>query len=65
MDILPMLIGLSLCLSVVALAAYIWGTRKGQFDDPEGIKFRMLYDDDEEERYQERLKQQKKSSTSP
>jgi len=47
------LIGLSLCLGVGFLMVFFWALRSGQFDDPEGPKYRMLFDDDESEEINE------------
>jgi cbb3-type cytochrome oxidase maturation protein len=41
------LIGISLALGVLAWLAFLWSVRSGQYDDPEGPKYRML--DDEED----------------
>lgn len=41
------LIILSLGLGLAAWLAFVWAVRKGEFDDPEGPKYRMLNDDDE------------------
>ena len=46
---LGLLIGLSLVLGVVAWLFFVWTVRSGQYEDPEGPKYRML-DDDEGER---------------
>ena len=46
---LGLLIGLSLALGLVAWLFFVWTVRSGQYDDPEGPKYRML-DDDEGER---------------
>ncbi|WP_243337386.1 cbb3-type cytochrome oxidase assembly protein CcoS [Anaeromyxobacter soli] len=43
------LVVLSLALGVAAWLFFIWTVRSGQYDDPEGPKYRML-DDDEGER---------------
>ncbi len=43
------LIFLSLMIGIGAWLVFIWATKTGQFDDPEGPKFRMMEDDDEEE----------------
>lgn len=42
---LAILIILSLCLAVGAWLVFIWAVRKGEFDDPEGPKHRMLEED--------------------
>ena len=46
--ILTGLILLSLALGLAAWLGFVWSVRSGQYDDPEGPKYRML--DDEEER---------------
>lgn len=43
---LGLLIGLSLALGVAAWLFFMWTVRSGQYDDPEGPKYRMLDDDD-------------------
>jgi len=47
------LIGLSLCLGLGFLMVFFWALRSGQFDDPEGPKYRMLFDEDESEEIDE------------
>jgi cbb3-type cytochrome oxidase maturation protein len=42
------LIALSLALGVAAWLFFLWTVRSGQYDDPEGPKYRMLDDDDGE-----------------
>ena len=42
------LIVLSLALGVVAWLFFVWTVKSGQYDDPEGPKYRMLDDDDGE-----------------
>lgn len=44
---LGFLIVLSLALGVGAWLAFVWSVKSGQYDDPEGPKYRMLEDDDE------------------
>lgn len=44
------LIFLSLALGLAAWLFFLWTVRSGQYDDPEGPKYRMLEDDDEERR---------------
>jgi cbb3-type cytochrome oxidase maturation protein len=41
------LIAISIALGVLAWLAFLWSVRSGQYDDPEGPKYRMLEDDDE------------------
>jgi len=43
------LIILSLCLGIGAWLLFLWAVKSGQYDDPEGPKYRMLQDDGEEE----------------
>jgi len=45
MNVLVFLIPVSLLLGLVALAAFIWGLQRGQYDDPEGNAARILIDD--------------------
>jgi cbb3-type cytochrome oxidase maturation protein len=40
---------LALVIAIVAVIAFVWATRSGQFDDLDGPAVRML-DDDERER---------------
>jgi cbb3-type cytochrome oxidase maturation protein len=40
------LILLSLGLGLVAWLGFYWSVKSGQYDDPEGPKYRMLDDDD-------------------
>ena len=44
MTILVLLIPVSLCLGVVALAAFFWSMRSGQYEDLEGDAERILLD---------------------
>lgn len=41
------LIILSLCLGLGVWLIFIWAVRKGEFEDLEGPKYRMLDEDDE------------------
>lgn len=47
MTILYMLIPLGLVLLGVAIWAFMWAVRTGQFDDLEGPAHRILMDDDD------------------
>jgi cbb3-type cytochrome oxidase maturation protein len=49
---LGLLIGLSLALGVAAWLFFMWTVKSGQYEDPEGPKYRML-DDDEGEKPRE------------
>ncbi len=42
------LIALSLALGVAAWLFFLWTVKSGQYDDPEGAKYRMLEDDEGE-----------------
>ncbi len=44
---LGLLIAISLGLGIAAWLGFLWTVRSGQYDDPEGPKYRMLDDDDE------------------
>lgn len=47
MNILYLLIPLGLVLLGIAVWAFMWAVRSGQFDDLEGPAHRILMDDDE------------------
>ena len=47
---LGLLIAVSLALGVAAWLGFLWTVRSGQYDDPEGPKYRMLEDDDDDAR---------------
>jgi len=47
MEILFVLIPLSLILLGIAVWAFFWAVRSGQFDDLESPAYRILLDDDE------------------
>ncbi len=42
------LIVLSLALGVAAWLFFLWSVKSGQYEDPEGPKYRMMEDEDEE-----------------
>ncbi len=44
------LIFLSLVLGIGAWLFFIWAVKSGQYDDPEGPKYRMMEDDEDEEK---------------
>lgn len=46
MDSLLILVPVALFLGLIALAAFLWALRHGQFDDPDGSASRILFDDD-------------------
>jgi cbb3-type cytochrome oxidase maturation protein len=45
---LGILIALSLALGVAAWLFFMWTVKSGQYEDPEGAKYRMLEDDEGE-----------------
>lgn len=47
MRILYLLIPLTVAVLGIAIAAFIWSVRTGQFDDLEGPAYRILMDDDD------------------
>ena len=44
MDSLFILVPAALALGLLALAAFLWALRNGQYDDPEGSAGRILFD---------------------
>lgn len=52
------LIFLSIILGIGAWLFFVWSVKSGQYDDPEGPKYRMLEDEDDREN------ENKKSDTS-
>jgi cbb3-type cytochrome oxidase maturation protein len=46
MTVLLFLIPLALALGLVALVAFMWSLKRGQFDDLDGAAHRVLMDDD-------------------
>jgi len=49
MDILLLLVPAALLLVVLALGAFFWAVRSGQYDDLEGAAARALFDEDQPE----------------
>ena len=49
MNIIFLTLGVSITIAVIFLIAFIWATRKGQYDDLETPGHRMLLDDIETE----------------
>jgi cbb3-type cytochrome oxidase maturation protein len=47
MDILLYLIPIALLLGIVALIAFLWSLKSGQYEDMEGAANRILFDDDD------------------
>ncbi|MBF0447052.1 MAG: cbb3-type cytochrome oxidase assembly protein CcoS [Magnetococcales bacterium] len=48
MDAIYILLPAALILGLIGLALMIWSVRNGQFDDMEGPRQRILFDDDQE-----------------
>ena len=48
MDVLVYLIPIALVLGGVALAAFLWTLKSGQYDDMEGAANRILFDDEDQ-----------------
>jgi cbb3-type cytochrome oxidase maturation protein len=46
---LGFLIAISLGLGLAAWLAFLWSVRSGQYDDPEGPKYRMLEEEEDKE----------------
>jgi cbb3-type cytochrome oxidase maturation protein len=46
MNIFYLLIGASLIVALIFLAAFIWAVKSGQYDDNETPPYRILFDDD-------------------
>lgn len=49
MGFLAITIPISILVAIGALTALVWSLRSGQFDDPEGPKYRMLQDEEDED----------------
>lgn len=47
MEIIVVLLPASVLLAAIALGAYVWATRSGQFDDLDTPPQRVLFDDEE------------------
>lgn len=48
MNVLVFLIPIALLLGLVALFAFLWALKSGQYDDLDGEASRILFDDDED-----------------
>lgn len=46
MSVLYLLIPLSILIAAIALGAFLWAVRRGQFDDLEGPAYRAMLDDE-------------------
>ena len=47
MELILVLLPLALLLAALAVAAFIWAARRGQFDDLETPALRVLFEDEE------------------
>lgn len=47
MEMLMLLIPVALTLSGLGLALFVWAVKHAQFDDMEGPRWRLLYEEDE------------------
>jgi cbb3-type cytochrome oxidase maturation protein len=43
---LILLIPIAICMGLLALAAFLWALRSGQYEDLEGASYRILDDED-------------------
>lgn len=46
MSVIYIVLPLAIILAVVALTAFVWAVRRGQFDDLDTPAHRILFDDD-------------------
>ena len=46
--VVAMMLGASLFLGAVALVAFLWGIKEGQFDDEKKMLNQVLYDNEED-----------------
>lgn len=51
-----LLIGIAFVTGLAAWLIFLWAVKSGQYDDPEGPKYRMLEDDDEERKPEDKKK---------
>lgn len=49
MSVIFVILPLALLLAATAVIAFIWATRRGQFDDLDTAGMRMLHDNDEDD----------------
>ncbi|MBM9575771.1 cbb3-type cytochrome oxidase assembly protein CcoS [Leptospira sp. 201903070] len=50
MNALYLTIPLAMLIALGALIVFFWSLKSGQYEDIEGPKYRMLFDDDEEKK---------------
>lgn len=46
--VVAMMLGASLFLGALALAAFLWGIKNGQFDDEKKMMSQVMFDDEKE-----------------
>lgn len=52
------LILVAFLLGLAFWLVFIWSAKSGQYDDPEGPKYRMLEDEEEEEREEKKAEEE-------
>ncbi len=65
MSILIMLLGISLCIALFFLVAFLWSVHGGQYDDQVTPAIRMLNDDDPPASKASKAVQNSKDSPNP
>lgn len=58
MDVLFLLIPIALVILAIAIGAFMWAVRSGQYEDMEGPAHRILMDDDEAETLKQDAREQ-------
>ena len=56
MEVIFMLIGFSLLVALIFLAAFFWAVRDGQYDDGHTPAMRILFDEGKKESNQQKTK---------
>ncbi|MDD2838525.1 MAG: cbb3-type cytochrome oxidase assembly protein CcoS [Sulfuricurvum sp.] len=59
--VIAMMLGASLFLGAIALSAFLWGIKNGQFDDEKKMMNQVLYDDESE--HNDAAEQQRKQQS--
>ena len=67
MSVIYVVLPVALILATISVIAFIWATRRGQFDDMETPRWRMLFDDtpDKPSEAENKLKQQDSKLENP
>ena len=47
MSVIYILLPLAVLMTILGIVCFIWAVRRGQFDDIETPRYRVLFDDDE------------------